>query len=52
MVAARSFDVWSYGVVLFELVSGRSLFRQDTANADLIDAADRARLCTWHRTKR
>ena len=28
-VAARSFDVWMFGVVLFELCQGETLFAQD-----------------------
>eukprot|EP01043_Picozoa_sp_COSAG02_P013272 COSAG02_NODE_528_length_20698_cov_6.231710_10_plen_1229_part_00 len=45
--AALSFDVWSLGVILFELCSGHALFAQDTNNDELVEAADRIRLCTW-----
>lgn len=45
--ARRSFDVWSFGVVLLEMCLGRTLFAQDTANDSLVDSADRTRLCTW-----
>ena len=40
--------MWSFGVVLFEMCSGRTLFAQDTNNDELISTTDRARLCTWH----
>ena len=45
--AAPSFDVWSLGVILFELCAGRTLFNQDTSNDELVDTQDRARLCCW-----
>ena len=47
-VARPSFDVWSLGVVLFELCAGHALFRQDTSNDELVEDTDRTRLCTWH----
>ena len=47
-VARPSFDVWSLGVVMFELCAGHTLFRQDTCNDALVEATDRTRLCTWH----
>ena len=46
--AAPSFDVGSLGVVLFELCSGRTLFAQDINNDELIEVADKKRLCAWH----
>ena len=46
--AEPSFDVWSFGVVLFEMCSGRTLFAQDINNDELISTTDRVRLCTWH----
>lgn len=45
--AAPNFDVWSLGVILFELCAGRTLFAQDTSNDELVDTEDRARLCCW-----
>ena len=30
-VADRSFDIWSLGVILFELCTGRTLFSQDVS---------------------
>eukprot|EP01047_Picozoa_sp_COSAG01_P035209 COSAG01_NODE_2686_length_7252_cov_3.534741_1_plen_1620_part_00 len=43
-----SFDVWSFGVVLYELCAGRTLFSQDMNNDSLVEVADRTRLCVWH----
>ena len=45
--AAASFDVWSFGVVLWEQLAGRTLFAQDFANDELVTLADRTRLCVW-----
>ena len=47
VAASPAFDVWSFGVVAFERCAGRTLFAQDMANDELVDAADRTRLCTW-----
>ncbi len=47
VVASESFDVWSWGVILFDLCAGRHLFAQDINNDDLIDPVDRTRLCVW-----
>ena len=46
--AHASFDIWSLGVVIYELCSGRSLFAQDTANDELVSDGDLTRLCLWH----
>ena len=46
--AELSFDVFSFGVLLFEMCAGRNLFAQDTANDELVDETDKCRLCTWH----
>ena len=48
MEAALSFDIWSFGVVLFELCSGQTLFSQDISNDELITQEDKTRLCTWN----
>lgn len=45
--AAPSFDVWSLGVILFELCTGHTLFAQDTNNDELVNLDDRTRLCSW-----
>lgn len=42
-LAHPSFDVWSLGVVLFELCAGHTLFSQDTANDELIVESDKTR---------
>eukprot|EP01046_Picozoa_sp_COSAG06_P012519 COSAG06_NODE_738_length_12674_cov_107.030934_2_plen_487_part_00 len=46
-IASTSFDVWSLGVMLFELCTGRTLFRQDTSNDDLLMDEDKDTLCAW-----
>eukprot|EP01048_Picozoa_sp_COSAG05_P004131 COSAG05_NODE_212_length_13942_cov_18.039659_5_plen_1501_part_00 len=46
--ADPSFDVWSIGVILFELCAGRSLFSQDINNDELVELEDQTRLCAWH----
>ena len=40
--------MWSLGVMLFELCTGHTLFGQDIANDELVDAMDLTRLCVWH----
>lgn len=47
VLSVASFDIWSLGVILFELCCGRTLFAQDINNDDLVDIDDRTRLCTW-----
>jgi hypothetical protein len=47
LVASAALDVWSLGGLLFELCSGRTLFRQDIGNDNLVDSEDLARLFTW-----
>eukprot|EP01046_Picozoa_sp_COSAG06_P029858 COSAG06_NODE_2799_length_6266_cov_19.296596_5_plen_285_part_00 len=46
-IASTSFDMWSLGVMLFELCTGRTLFRQDTSNDDLLMDEDKDTLCAW-----
>ena len=45
--AQPSFDIWSLGVILFELCAGRTLFAQDTSNDELVEPSDKNRLCVW-----
>jgi serine/threonine protein kinase len=46
--ASTSFDVWSFGAMLFELCAGRTLFSQDMNNDTLVELSDRTRLCVWN----
>ena len=46
--AEKSFDIWSLGVIIFELCAGEKLFRQDMCNDELAEDADRTRLQVWH----
>ena len=48
ITAATSYDVWSLGVIVFELVSGVRLFRQDLCQDELSEPADLNRLQVWH----
>ena len=34
--------------MLFELCTGQSLFKQDTANDEIVTEGDWKRLCLWH----
>ena len=45
--AAPSFDVWSLGVILFELCTGRHLFAQDISDDELVNEEDKTRICAW-----
>ena len=45
-MAAPSFDVWSVGVMFYELCAGKMLFAQDIANDELVEQSDITRLCT------
>ena len=47
LIVCPSFDVWGIGVILFELATGRTLFTQDIASDNLVDAAGRTKLCVW-----
>lgn len=44
-LASVAYDVWSYGVLLFHLISGRSLFH--TNQDDSISSTDLHELSTW-----
>jgi hypothetical protein len=47
-VALPSLDVWSLGVVFFELCAGLNLFVQDVSNDNMVDKGDMCRLCVWN----
>ena len=46
--ATEAFDVWSLGVVLYELCTGQHLFSQDISDDNITAAADKIKLCLWH----
>ena len=43
-----AYDVWSLGVLLFELCTGQHLFSQDISDDNLVNDIDKAVLSTWH----
>ena len=45
LVVDASLDVWSLGVVLFEICSGQHLFPQDMGNDNMVNPQDLERLC-------
>ena len=40
-------DVWSFGVILYELCTGRNLFPQDLNDDSMVLDKDEMRLCLW-----
>jgi serine/threonine protein kinase len=42
------FDVWSLGIVLFELCTGQHLFSQDISDDNMTAASDKTKLCLWN----
>ena len=47
-IVTDKFDVWSLGVVLYELCTGQHLFSQDISDDNMTAAIDQTRLCTWN----
>ena len=47
--ADASFDVWSLGILFYELCTGRHLFSIDISDDNLTSEHDQIRLCTWLR---
>ena len=47
LMADAASDVWSLGVMLFELCSGRKLFVQDINDDKIVSSMDKQRLHTW-----
>ena len=46
-IADPSFDIWSFGVILFELLSGRHLFPQDIGDDNMLEESDLSKLTSW-----
>ena len=47
-----SLDVWSFGVIVYELCSGNRLFSLDLNNDEIQDPLDLFRLCVWSHVHR
>jgi serine/threonine protein kinase len=46
--ADTTLDVWSLGVIIYEMCAGTTLFAQDISNDALANSIDKTRLCLWH----
>jgi len=44
----KTFDIWSIGVVLYELCTGHTLFSQDMSNNEIVLNSDKTELCLWN----
>ena len=47
-LAHPSWDIHSYGVILFELLTSTQLFPRNAMNDDIEDIETKRRLCLWH----
>ena len=47
LLAHPSFDLWSFGVLLFELFTGTDLFNRDKNNDNLVNSTEERRVLSW-----
>lgn len=47
LVCDFALDVWSFGIIVFQLCAGRHLFAPDIANDEMVEPADHMRLSMW-----
>ncbi|GBG28933.1 CBL-interacting protein kinase 31 [Hondaea fermentalgiana] len=46
-IASAAMDIWSFGVMLFQLLTGTKLFQVDEADDNLVHASDKLELANW-----
>jgi len=46
LIAHRTFDIWSYGVLMYHMLTGEPLFNYDTMD-NLTDEVDKVKLMNW-----
>ncbi|GBG34426.1 Protein NLRC3 [Hondaea fermentalgiana] len=47
VVAGSGFDVWSFGAILYQMLSGTKLFMVDETDDNLVNFYEKAELCNW-----